>query len=219
LSAQVLWKALVLFSIQLGSSMKVVGVSWLFKADAVACWPTLSMCLLSYQTLCLLGGLSRTLEALEWNLEVRPFFFLWPGHGCKRLSCNVWAEPDNDEHPALVLLPVVEISGSRWSSLWISVAWSWTGGFSRRRAHLDDEQSYMHPVIKCWGAEGWWCVPNSLMKVNSLTATYLILKHHFYNMPKRSMLLRYHLNTKELFGFIAKCPPCLQTDTARALRL
>jgi hypothetical protein len=33
----------------------------------------------------LLGGLSRTFEALGYSLEVRPFFLLWPGHGCKML--------------------------------------------------------------------------------------------------------------------------------------
>ena len=29
------------------------------------------------------------------ELEKRPFFLLRAGRGCKRLSCNGWAEPNN----------------------------------------------------------------------------------------------------------------------------
>jgi len=48
LSVLVLWKALVLLSVQFGSKMKVASSSSLIKADAAACWTTFSMCLLSY---------------------------------------------------------------------------------------------------------------------------------------------------------------------------
>jgi hypothetical protein len=37
LSVHVLWKALVLLSVQFGSKMKVATATSLFKADAVAC--------------------------------------------------------------------------------------------------------------------------------------------------------------------------------------
>jgi hypothetical protein len=59
------------------------------------------------------------------------------------------------DHSALVLLPVIEIHGSRWNLLGFLLQ-GLGQGESGGDMHLDDEQSYMHPVNR-WGAEGWWC--------------------------------------------------------------
>ena len=59
------------------------------------------------------------------------------------------------EHSALVLLPFIESHGIWWSSPWIYVVMSWTGGFSRVCMPRWRAEN-MHPV-RFWGAEGWWC--------------------------------------------------------------
>jgi hypothetical protein len=104
LSVQVLWKALVLFSIRFGSSRKVAIASWLFKADALhlallwACayrhtsggrWKSGE---LGGERVCpgtkysvSWVGCSKLLKLWGQGLEVRPFFLLWPGYVCKRL--------------------------------------------------------------------------------------------------------------------------------------
>jgi len=96
----------------------------------------------------------------SWSSGVKsrgkPFFLLWPRHGCERLSCNGWAEPNNASiQPWFVLLPVIENRGSRWSSLWNFGARFWTGGFSRESKPR--WRAKLYASSKCWGAEGCWC--------------------------------------------------------------
>ena len=164
----------MLFSIQYGSSKKVVVASWLFKADAVV--ELLLSCVYRHT----LGGRWRIQwtvwrtylfwnqkPSLGWAVQKswscgamsrgEAILLLWPGHGCKRLSCNGWAEPDNESIQPWYCCLSSEVVGVDEVVFGILLQGLVKQGDSAGRACLDDEQSCMH-LVKCWGTEGLWCL-------------------------------------------------------------